>query len=135
MCCFIVAEEEEEVLVCPGDKLDSDESSPDVCRSSSHRSQSRGSSDGVFRPTDGVRAMARQEDAGEARPLVVVPPDDAGQRGVEGDGDRVEDVPGIPVERREGAVTSPVSELTADLIALFVKLSPVGVSGPAEISI
>lgn len=59
---------------------------------------------------------------GEVGPLVVLPPDDAGQRGVEGDGDGVEDVSGVSVERREGAVMGHVSEVTAHLIKSFVQL-------------
>lgn len=99
----------------------SDETSSDVCRSSPPRSAS---AEVVRRPrrTDGVEARTGEEAAGEVRSLIVLPPDDTGQRGVEGVGDGVEDVSGVSVERREGAVVRNPSQVTAKLVRPFVEL-------------
>lgn len=71
---------------------------------------------------DGVEARAGEEAVGEVRSLVVLPPDDPGQRGVQGDGDGVEDVPGGSVERREEVAARLASHLQADLKGPSVKL-------------
>lgn len=85
----------------------SDETSPDVCRLSSSRSDSaevhRGSPVGISKRTDGVVARAREEAVGEGWSLVVLPPDYPGQQRVEGEG--VEDFSGVSVKRREAVVT------------------------------
>lgn len=69
--------------------------------------------------TDGVVARSREEAVREVRSLVVLAPDDTGQRRVEGGG--VEDVSGVSVERREGMMAS-ASEVKTDLMKPFVKL-------------
>lgn len=58
---------------------------------------------------------------GQVRPLVVLAADDPGQRRVERDGQRVEDVSGQSGERREGAVANS-PEVTAKFVRAFVKL-------------
>lgn len=94
----------------------SDEAPPDVGGSPPHRSAS-GEPPVEARRAHGVVARAGEEDAGEARVLVVIPPDDAGQRRLEGGGDE-----GVAVEGGEGAGPGHLSALTADLMEPFVEL-------------
>lgn len=84
----------------------------------------------IPRRVDGVVARSGEEATGEVWSLVVLPPNDAGQRREGGQGGGVEDVPGV--ERRDGdAASSSLSAAT--LIELFVKLPPVRVSESARI--
>ena len=69
--------------------------------------------------TDGVVARSGEEAVREVGSLVVLAPDDPGQRRVEGGG--LEDVSGVSEERREGMMAS-ASEVITDLIKPFVKL-------------
>ncbi|TNN25703.1 hypothetical protein EYF80_064165 [Liparis tanakae] len=74
------------------------------------------------RGANGVVARPGEEEPGEARVQVVLPPEEAGQRGQEGAGAEGGGAKGVPEERGQAGAGCHMTALPAELMGRLVEL-------------